>query len=129
MASRDATLGRLFCWYGMKISGAIVFVDTVDRVSAGALRVSLQDVSKTDGSATILAEVVIGGISVSTSGESIPFALAVPALDPGGIYSIDAHLDLTGSGEITAGDFVTTEHFPVNPRIESQHVTVCIRQI
>ena len=113
----------------MRITGAIEFVDAVDQVSAATLRIRLQDVSKADGSATILAEEAIHGISVPANGESVPFALEVAALDPSGIFAIEAHLDQTGSGEVTTGDFVTTEHFPVDPHVETQHITVRVRQI
>jgi uncharacterized lipoprotein YbaY len=113
----------------MIVTGVIECTDVVEPVSDATLHIRLQDVSGADASAEVLADQVIRGISLSPPGESVAFAFEVPALEPRGIYAIEAHLDVTGSGEVAVGDFLTMEHFGVDPTLESQSVMVRVKQI
>ena len=45
---------------------------------------------------------------------AVPFSLTVPeGLDLRGDYIISAHADVDRSGDISVGDYLTTESFPV----------------
>jgi len=48
-------------------------------------------------------------------GKAVPFELEVPveAIDEKGIYSVRAHVDVSGSGEVEEGDLLSTHSYPV----------------
>ena len=109
----------------MLVTGVIEFPDVVKPLGGAMLWIRIQDVSRADGLDETLAEQVLRGVSLSLPGQQFPFALDAPALDPRATYTIEAHLDVSGSGEVDLGDYRTMEHFGVDP--ESPHQTLTVR--
>lgn len=92
---------------------------------AGAtLRVKLEDVSRIDAAATLVAEAVFPIARPLDAGAELPFALAVPEVDDRARYNVRAHVDLTGSGDITAGDRISTAAHPVLTQGDPDDVTI-----
>ncbi len=77
--------------------------------------VRLEDVSVADAVAHIVAATTIHGVSKPQGeGTPIPFALRAPVpLDRRRQYSIRVHVDVDRSGRVEAGDFVSTQSYPV----------------
>ena len=76
--------------------------------------VRLLDVSRADASA-----VPVASTSVPLTGGAetveVDFDFEATALDPRSTYTIAAHVDMSGSGDITPGDLLTTRHIDVSP--------------
>jgi uncharacterized lipoprotein YbaY len=83
-------------------------------VHGAVCHVRLHDVSRADAASVVVAESTVT-VDLSTDGGEIPFELDVGDLDRSATYALSAHVDTTGSGEVSAGDFLTTEHHPVSP--------------
>ena len=113
----------------MLVKGVIEFPEVLQPLRGATLWIRLQDVSRADGDAQIVGEQVLRGISVSTPGEHIAFALDAPVLDPRSSYAIEAHLDIRGSGDVDVGDYRTMEHFGVDPGSSDQTLTVRVRPV
>ena len=85
--------------------------------STAHLVVRVEDASRADARATTVAEQVSAGVHLpGGDGGSVPFELRVPAglVDPRGPYSVRIHVDVSGSGTVTTGDFVSTESYPLD---------------
>lgn len=113
----------------MLVTGVIKFSEVVEPFRGATLWIRLLDVSRADGLDETLAEQVLRGISVSAPGEEFAFALDAPMLDPRGTYTIEAHLDVSGSGEVEVGDYRTMEHFGVDPASPRQTLIVWVRPV
>ncbi|MFM9979138.1 MAG: YbaY family lipoprotein [Sphingomonadaceae bacterium] len=79
----------------------------------GVLYVRVEDVSRADAAAEVVAEVAFPINRQLAVGESLPFSLTVPEVDDRAHYSLRAHLDTTGSGRIEPGDRISIASHPV----------------
>jgi uncharacterized lipoprotein YbaY len=98
------------------LRGRVVFPDGDRLGSAANLVVRVEDASRADAPATTVAEHVAEGIRLPDGDTSVPFEMRVPAglVDPAGPYSVRVHVDVTGSGTVTSGDFVSTRWYPLD---------------
>jgi putative lipoprotein len=110
----------------MHIAGELRFREPPPDLRNATVRVRLLDVSRADASAETVAEQTIEGPSIESDGDSgtVKFAMEAPELDVRRSYSLAAHVDLSGSGEIEPGDFLTMESVPVEQSSERGHFEV-----
>ena len=102
----------------MRITGRVCTHRPTRRSAIATVYVRVLDVSRADvAAAATIAEVKIEDIRV-TEGTFlvVPFALGVDEslLEPRASYNLAAHVDLSGSGTVTAGDYVTTISIPLS---------------
>jgi len=91
-------------------------VHLLDAVAPGALfRLKVEDVSRLDAAATVIAESQLRLAAGAAAGDQLPFTLALPETSERAQYSVRVHVDVNGSGEITAGDLLSTASYPVAP--------------
>jgi putative lipoprotein len=103
----------------MQVRGTVRVEQVRSEVRDAVTTVRLLDVSRADAASVTVAEVTVADCSLRPGAPGrIPFRLEVPELDPRATYALSAHIDTTGSGDRTVGDYVTTEHVPVPPRGE-----------
>lgn len=98
----------------------VVVPDTPDAPSTpvtGTLRIRLVDVGRQDVAGTVLASDERADVTLSPGGRTtIPLQI-----DPGTVsgmhpqLSVEAHLDRSGSGETSVGDYRTMSHVSVDP--------------
>jgi hypothetical protein len=112
-----------------QLRGEIEFASAPHAVADGVLHIRLLDVSRADASATLVAEEVIPAVSMRSVDDRLGFILDVPGLDPRATYTVEAHLDADGSGEVSVGDYRTMEHIPVTAATLDAAVTVPLRPI
>lgn len=93
------------------VRGALVFAGRPPRVAA-TVRVCVEDVSRLDVAALVVGEQVLRDVLLSAS-EPVRFVVAVEQLLPDRVHSVRAHIDLSGDGQVTPGDFVSTQHHSV----------------
>jgi uncharacterized lipoprotein YbaY len=110
----------------MQLHGEIHFPEVPNPVDGATLRVRLLDVSRANASAETIAATVAWDVSIAAIDQRVPFVLDVGELDPRHTYTLEAHLDMDGSGVIERGDYRTMEHFDVSPAtIDRQHLVIC----
>lgn len=97
-----------------QLQGEATLVSAPHRISNGTLRVRLVDVSRADAPAIVIAEETIRHVNVESGSERFAFVLEIPLLDPSHTFALEAHLDASGSGETSIGDYRTMEHIGVS---------------
>ena len=105
------------------VSGEVRLLEALDAAD-GTLHVRVEDVSRVDAASRVVAETLIPIDHPIAAGEGIPFSVPIPQIDEGASYSIRAHLDLTGTAEVTVGDRVSTAAYPVLTHGHPDEVTV-----
>ena len=109
------------------VSGTIRLADAV---APGAIvRLKLEDVSRLDAAAVVVAEAVLPLASGAAAGADIPFSMTVPTADEAASYSVRAHVDTTGSGDISPGDLVSSRAHPVLTQGHPDRVLVEARKV
>ena len=97
-----------------EVSGSIVVGAELDSFDNALLRVFLEDVSLQDVSAKVIDQQITHGIGhVSGTESRHPFRLAIVGLDERASYAVRAHVDRHGDGEISVGDGITMQSYPV----------------
>jgi hypothetical protein len=94
------------------LSGRVRLREALEQ-SGATVHVRVEDVSRADAAATLVAEAILPLRSPLAAGAELPFSLAIPDVDERARYSVRVHVDTTGSGDITAGDRISTVAHPV----------------
>lgn len=99
-------------------------------LDAGAhlLHLMIEDVSRADAAAETVGRADLPVNGPLPAGTVLPFEIAVRDVDPGARYSVRAHLDRSGSGEIESGDLISTQSYPVLTRGAPEAVRVTLNQ-
>ena len=76
----------------------------------------LEDATEADAPARVVAEqhTAVGPRSAG-SPATIPFALNGPPLDGSRAHYVRVHVDVSGTGSVRKGDFVSTQSYSVRP--------------
>jgi uncharacterized lipoprotein YbaY len=112
------------------LEGEVHFDDLLIPIDYAIVRIRLEDVSRADAASEVVSEIVLNNVDL-VPGERvyIPFSLRHPALAEKGRYSISVHADVDGDGDITSGDYITMESFPVTPPESREKVSVHVRKV
>ena len=94
------------------------------------IAVYVEDVSRADAPAVVVGEQRQTDVSLRP-GASLPFEIEIPAdrIDERRAYSVRAHVDHSQSGDVTKGDFVSTQSYPVLTRGYGTVVRVDVRRV
>jgi len=99
----------------MYVHGQIQFPEVDHPIQGATLRIRLLDVSRADAASTTVAEDIVAPVNVLSDGTTFDFTLEVTKLQQGKTYSVEAHLDIDGSGVMELGDYRTMAHVGVSP--------------
>ncbi|MEV5503748.1 hypothetical protein AB0M50_50945 [Nonomuraea fuscirosea] len=98
-----------------EVQGEVVLTPMLGSFQDATLRVRVLDVTEADAPAGPLAELALPALSYDGSAERrVPFSLPSPAWDPRRTVIVTAHLDRSGTGEVEAGDALTTRAEPAS---------------
>jgi uncharacterized lipoprotein YbaY len=96
------------------VTGTIVFGADLEPFVGATVYVRLEDVSRIDASALVVAETVRREVRAGGQAPSeIKFSLKGPPLDPRARYVVRVHVDVDADGQVGVGDYVSTESHPV----------------
>jgi putative lipoprotein len=112
------------------VRGEVVLPDSSVPERAADMAVYVEDISRADAPSSVIGEQRQKGVALRP-GARIPFTIEVPArfIQDNSLYSIRAHIDVSGSGEVAVGDFVSTETYPVLSRGHGTSATVKVRRV
>lgn len=98
------------------ISGEVVLPSTELRGKAHLI-VQVEDISRADAPAAVVGTYRRSNV-VLKAGGTLPFTVEVPASAIGSrsAYSVSAYVGSSGSGEVSKGDLVSTQVYPVLTR-------------
>jgi uncharacterized lipoprotein YbaY len=112
------------------VKGLIYFEGGVIEVGGASVYVRLLDVSRADAASSTIAEYRITHLPAGTkTSETISFEIEAEVPDPRASLILAAHLDMNRDGEISIGDYITMESFPVSPKALSNKYTIKLRRI
>jgi putative lipoprotein len=110
-----------------EVRGAVRFLDAVP--GSATVHVRLEDVSRADAPSTLVAELVVPLRVSLAAGTTLPFAVIAPHVDDRARYAVRVHVDVLGTGDVTAGDLLSTTGYPVLQPGRTDHVTVEVHRI
>jgi uncharacterized lipoprotein YbaY len=113
------------------VRGEIVLGEETRSFSGATVYVRLEDVTRADAAARIVAEQVIHDLSFrGRSTATVPFALAAnDAVDERATYAVRVHIDLDRDRRVGRGDYVSTESYPVLTFGRPAWVSVRVREV
>jgi uncharacterized lipoprotein YbaY len=112
------------------IKGLIYFGGGVIEVGGASVYVRLLDVSRADAASSTIAEYRIARLPEGTkTSETISFEIEAEVPDPRASLILAAHLDMDGNEQVSVGDYITMESFPVSPKALSDKYTIKLRRV
>jgi uncharacterized lipoprotein YbaY len=109
------------------VSGTLRLANAV--APGAVVHLKLEDVSRLDAAAVVVAEAVLSLADGASAGANIPFSITVTATVEAATYAVRAHVDTTGSGDVTPGDLVSSQSYPVLTQGHPDRVVVEARKI
>lgn len=94
------------------VNGTVTFPKGTPTFKNAWMRVMLEDVGMMDAPATIVAEETFAGIAYQ--GLPLTFTLDGAELSAGGSHSVRIHISMTSDDQISKGDYITKQSYPVN---------------
>ncbi|BDI05595.1 YbaY family lipoprotein [Sphaerotilus microaerophilus] len=100
----------------MLLHGKALFDTGAPAFRDADLIILLEDTSLADAPATLVARTVLRNTHWSGDPhETLPFTLDIPATAKHGCrYELRAHLDRLQTGQVSRGDFITTQSHPID---------------
>ena len=112
------------------IKGKIVFQGDVLDISGASVKIEIHDVSRADAKSVTVSTFQIHKLSKhSSTANSIPFELSVDFIPRKVNYSIWAHIDVDRDNQISKGDFITMQSYPIKPQNVHEPFIVTVRQV
>ena len=112
------------------VSGEIVFAERPELPPDATAYVRLLDTSVEDALSSKIAEQVLKNIAKKANQrEAIPFVIEGAIESERASYTISVLVDLDGDGEISQGDFINMQSYPVLTFGFPNHISVEVRQI
>jgi uncharacterized lipoprotein YbaY len=109
------------------VTGDISFEEGGPPFDDTTVVVRIEDVSRADAASIVVAEQTIQ--NVSSSDQPIPFRVSGEPLEPRKSYTVSVHVDVDGDGEVSVGDYITTESYPIASAEEPPHLAVLVRWV
>jgi uncharacterized lipoprotein YbaY len=112
------------------IEGEIIIEQLISSFSDATVYVRLNDVSYADASSRTVAEVIIKNISLNMDNlRPLHFSMNIPALEERLEYSLAVLVDIDGDREISRGDYITKECFPVKRNLPHQYFEIRVSRV
>lgn len=96
----------------MRIDGDIYFREITAPFTGATIIVRIEDARRADASSVVIAEQRIVNVSRSPGDrDPAPFSIEYQGtVDPAN-YSLRAHVDVDATGEVSPGDYVSTQNY------------------
>ena len=106
------------------VRGSVELPDNAPETAA-TVRIRVEDVTRADAGAVVAGEQVLHGVFL----RGLRFEVPVDDVDPDARYVVRVHVDLAGTGVLSAGDLLTTQSVPVLTRGAPDTVTVPVSRL
>ncbi|MGQ0678628.1 MAG: YbaY family lipoprotein [Actinomycetota bacterium] len=113
-----------------RVRGEVILPEGSPPTGVAQLIVQVEDVSRADAPSKVVGELRIAR-PVLREGKAVPFEVEVSEeqVDPSASYSVRAHVDFSGSGEIESGDLLSTQSYPVLTHGYPEQISVEVKKI
>jgi uncharacterized lipoprotein YbaY len=112
------------------VSGEIILGEEVQSFSSATIYVRLEDVSLVDAFSKTVAEQVLHNISHQAGYQSrLAIDLRGTISNERARYAVRVHVDVDGDGQVSHGDYISMEGYPVLTFGYPDRVTVRVREV
>lgn len=112
------------------VSGTIVFGADLEPFAGAIVYVRLEDVSRIDASAVMVAETVLQDVRAGGQAPSqLEFTIDAPPLDPRARYIVRVHVDVDADGQVGIGDYVSTISHSVPTDVEAPRLLIPLKRV
>ena len=112
------------------LKGEITFAKTGTSFSGATAYIRLEDVSQADAASKIIAEQIVENISHQQGGdEKVQVSLQSQTLDERASYIVSVHIDVDGDRQVSTGDYINMESYPILTVEHSSQISVCVQQV
>ena len=112
------------------VKGEILFQDKIPSFAGATLYARVENTSVADVSSEVFAEYIQRNVSSDpTTTKALLFAINCKTPDPKASYVVRIHVDIDGDQEVSRGDYITTQSYPVLTFGYPNKLTVQVRQV
>ena len=112
------------------VKGKIVFEDVARPFTDATMYVRLERITAADIASEVVADCVERDLAFDpTTSSDLSFAIAGNSPDPQASYAIRVHIDIDGDGEVSQGDFISMQSYPVITFGHPREVSILVRQV
>ena len=112
------------------MTGEVLFEKSARAFSKATVYIRLEDNSKADAASQIIAEKVVRDFSHKQGGGGgLEFELHGEHPGERADCNVRVHVDVDGDGEVSTGDYITMESYPVLTYGHPRRVSVTVREV
>lgn len=112
------------------VKGKITFEEVTPPFNGATMYVRLENITAVDIASEAVADYVERDVAFDPRTSSgLSFAIAGNPPDPRASYAIRVHIDIDGDGEVSHGDFISTQSYPVITFGHPREVSILVRQV
>jgi uncharacterized lipoprotein YbaY len=111
------------------VVGEVRFPEDARPFSGATVYIRLENTSRQDAGSQIVAEQVVQDFSYKGSKTKLQFELYGEPPDPRASYNVRVHVDVDRDKQISTGDYITTESYPVLTYGYPRRVYLLVREV
>lgn len=112
------------------VKGKITFEEEAPSFTGATMYVRLENITVADIASEVVADYVERDVAFDPkTAKDLLFTIAGKAPDPRASYAVRVHIDVDGDGEVSQGDFVSTQSYPVITFGHPREVSILVRQV
>jgi len=112
------------------VKGEITFEEEAPPFTGATMYVHLENITVADIASEVVADYVERDVAFDPkTAKVLSFAIAGKAPDPRASYAVRVHIDIDGDGEVSQGDFISTQSYPVITFGHPREVSILVRQV
>src|SRR4029450_1532387 len=112
------------------VKGKITFEEAAPPFTGATMYVRLERITAADIASEVVADYVERDVAFDPKTFSVlSFAIACNLPDPRDSYAVRGHIDVDGDGEVSKGDFVSMQSYPVITFGHPTEVSILVRQV
>ena len=115
---------------GPLVKGKITFKEGAAPFAGATMYVRLENITVADAASEVVADYVERDVTFDPrTCRDISFAIAGNPPDPRASYAVSVHIDIDGDGEVSKGDFINMQSYPVITFGHPREVSILVRQV
>jgi uncharacterized lipoprotein YbaY len=111
------------------VKGKITFEEVAPPFTGATMYVRLERITAADIASEVVADYVERDVVFDPKTSSLSFAIAGNPPDPRASYAVRVHIDIDGDGEVSQGDFISMQSYPVITFGHPTEVSILVRQV
>jgi uncharacterized lipoprotein YbaY len=112
------------------VKGKITFEEDAPAFTGATMYVRLENITVADIASEVVADYVERDVAFDPkTAKDLLFAIDGKAPDPRASYAVRAHIDVDGDGEVSQGDFISMQSYPVITFGHPREVSILVRQV